>query len=88
MLLGVPCVDYSELDRETTIILSVPGPDYPSRTGHIGMLDGVSFDVHASVAKFAGAKLYNTDESRIEKFVVSRFGNGWIVVDIERRMMP
>ena len=84
VLRGVPCVDYSEIDRDTSIILPVPGPDYPSRTGHIGMLDDVSFNVHAAIAKFAGAKLYNIDEVRIEKYVVSRFGNGWMVVDTDK----
>ena len=88
VLLGTPCVDYSEIDRESTIILPVPGSHYPSRTGHIGMLDDVSFDVHASIAKFAGAKLYNIDETRIEKYAISRFGSGWIVEDIEGRMTP
>jgi len=83
-LLGVPCVDYSEIDRDTGIILPVPGPDYPSRTGHIGMLDDVSFDVHAAIAKFAGAKLYNIDEARIENYVVSRFGNGWMAVHTDK----
>lgn len=62
----------------------MPGPAYPPRTGHIGMLDDVSFDIHAAIAKFAGAQLYNIDEARIEKYVVSRFGNGWIVVEMER----
>jgi hypothetical protein len=84
VLLGVPCVDYSEIDRDTGIILPVPGPDYPSRTGHIGMLDDVSFDVHAAIAKFAGAKLYNIDEARIENYVISRFGNGWMVVHTDK----
>lgn len=76
VLLGVPCVDYSELDRETTIILPVSDCDYPSRTGHIGMLDDVSFDVHATIGKFASARLYNIDATCIEKFAVSRFANG------------
>jgi len=86
VLLGVPCVDYSEIDRDIGIILPVPGPDYPSRTGHIGMLDDVSFDIHAAIARFVGAKLYNIDEARIEKYAISRIGNGWMVVDTERRM--
>jgi hypothetical protein len=88
VLLGVPCVDYSEIDRETAIILPVPGPIYPSRTGSIGMLDGVSFDIHVAIAKFAGAILYNIDEARIEKYVISRYGNGWRIVDTEGRMKP
>lgn len=83
VLLGVPCVDYSEIDRDIGIILPVPGPDYPSRTGHVGMLDDVSFDVYAAIAKFAGAKLYNIDEARIKKYVISRSGGGWTVVDTD-----
>jgi hypothetical protein len=81
VLLGVPCVNYSEIDGDTAIILPVPGLDYPPRIGQIGMLDDVSFDIYAAIAKCAGAKLYNIDEARIEKFAVSRFGNGWMVVD-------
>jgi hypothetical protein len=81
VLLGIPCVDYSEVDRETAIILPVPGPGYPCRTGDIGMLDDVSFDIHAAIARSIGAKLYNIDEARIKRFAVCRAGNGWTVTD-------
>lgn len=77
-------MDYSEIDRDTAIILPVPGPGYPSRTGYIGMLDDVSFDIHIAIAKFAGARLYNIDEACIENYIVSRFGNGWMVVDTDK----
>jgi hypothetical protein len=48
------------------------------------MLDDVSFDIHAAIAKSIGAKLYNIDETRIERYAVSRCGNGWMVVDSRR----
>jgi hypothetical protein len=81
VLLGIPCVDYSEVDRETTIILPVPGPGYPCRTGYVGMLDDVSFDIHAAIARSIGATLYNIDEARIKGFAICRAGNGWMVTD-------
>jgi hypothetical protein len=81
VLLGTPCVDYSEVDRETTIILPVPGPDHPLRTGTIGMLDDVSFDIHAAIARSIGAKLYNIEEARIKRFAICRAGNGWTVTN-------
>lgn len=83
ILRGVPCVDYSEIDRETGIILPVPGPDFPARTGRIGMLDDVSFSVHAAISKFAGATLYNIGNAGIDRYVVSRDGSGWMVIDTE-----
>lgn len=82
-LRGIPCVDYSRLDRETSLILPVPGPDYPARTGHVGMLDDVSFNVHAAIAKFAGATLYNIVGAGVDRYVVSRDGSGWMVVDTD-----
>jgi hypothetical protein len=81
VLLGIPCVDYSDVDRETTIILPVPGSGYLGRTGDIGMLDDVSFDVHAAIARSIGAKLYNIDEARIKRFVICRAGSEWTVTD-------
>ena len=83
VLRGVPCVEYSKLDRETTIIFPVPGPTFPNRTGQIRLLDDVSFAVHAAIANFAGAQLYNIDPGTYERFVVSKYGNGWMVVDTE-----
>lgn len=83
VLRGVPCVEYSKLDRETTIILPVPGPTFPNRTGQIRLLDDVSFAVHAAIANFAGAQLYNIDPRIYEHYVVSKYGNGWMVVDTE-----
>ena len=83
VLRGVPCVDYSKLDRETTIILPVPGPIFPNRTGQIRLLDDVSFAVHAAIASFAGAQLYNIEPRTYEHYVVSKYGNGWMVVDTE-----
>jgi len=83
VLRGVPCVEYSRLDRETTIILPVPGPTFPNRTGQIRLLDDVSFAVHAAIVNFAGAQLYNIDPGNYERYVVSKYGNGWIVVDTE-----
>jgi hypothetical protein len=83
VLRGVPCVEYSRLDRETTIILPVPGPTFPNRTGQIRLLDDVSFAVHAAIANFAGAQLYNIDPGIYERYVVSKYGNGWMVVDTE-----
>ena len=83
ILRGVPCVEYSKLDRETTIILPVPGPTFPNRTGQIGLLDDVSFAVHAAIANFAGAQLYNIERRIYEHYVVSKYGNGWMVVDTE-----
>jgi hypothetical protein len=76
-------VEYSQLDRETSIILPVPGPTYPNRTGQIRLLDDVSFAVHAAIANFAGAQLYNIDPRTYERYVVSKYGNGWMVVDTE-----
>jgi hypothetical protein len=81
VLLGIPCVDYSEVDRDTTIILPVPGPGYPCRTGDVGMLDDVSFDIHAAIARSIGATLYNIEEARIKRFAICRAGNGWTVTD-------
>jgi hypothetical protein len=83
VLRGVPCVEYSKLDRETTIILPVPGPTFPNRTGQIRLLDDVSFAVHAAIARFAGAQLYNIEPRTYEHYVVSKYGNGWMVVDTE-----
>jgi hypothetical protein len=83
VLRGVPCVEYSKLDRETTIILPLPGPRFPNRTGQIQLLDDVSFAVHAAIANFAGAQLYNIDQRIYEHYVVSKYGNGWMVVDTE-----
>jgi len=83
VLRRVPCVEYSKLDRETTIILPVPGPMFPNRTGLIRLLDDVSFAVHAAIANFAGAQLYNIDPRIFERYVVSKYGNGWMVVDTE-----
>jgi hypothetical protein len=83
VLRGVPCVEYSELDRETTIIFPVPGPTFPNRTGQIQLLDDVSFAVHAAIANFAGAQLYNINPGIYERYVVSKYGNGWLVVDTE-----
>jgi hypothetical protein len=81
VLRGVPCVEYSKLDRDTTIILPVPGPTFPNRTGQIGLLDDVSFAVHAAIANFAGARLYNIDQRTYERYVVAIYGNGWMVID-------
>ncbi len=83
VLRGVPCVEYSTLDRETSIILPVPGPIFPNRTGQIRLLDDVSFAVHAAIAKFADAQLYNIDSGIHKRYVVSKYGNGWMVVDTE-----
>ena len=83
VLRGVPCMEYSKLDRETTIILPVPGPTFPNRTGQIRLLDDVSFAVHAAIASFAGAQLYNIEPRTYEHYVVSKYGNGWMVVDTE-----
>ncbi len=83
VLRGVPCVEYTELDRDTTILLPVPGPTYPNRTGQIQLLDDVSFAVHAAIANFAGAQLYNIVPGSYEQYVVSKYGNGWMVVDTE-----
>jgi hypothetical protein len=83
VLRGVPCVEYSTLDRETTIILPLPGPTFPNRTGQIRLLDDVSFAVHAAIASFAGAQLYNIDPGTYERYVVGKFGNSWTVVDTE-----
>ena len=76
-------MEYSKLDRETTIILPVPGPTFPNRTGQIGLLDDVSFAVHAAIANFAGAQLYNIEPRTYEHYVVSKYGNGWMVIDTE-----
>ena len=86
VLRGVPCVEYSQLDRETSIILPVPGPTYPNRTGQIHLLDDVSFAVHAAIAKFAGAQLYNIDPGMVDRYCVTRSGNGWMVVDTEGKL--
>jgi hypothetical protein len=83
VLRGVPCVEYSKLDRETTIIFPVPGPAFPNRTGQIRLLDDVSFAVHAAIANFAGAQLYNIPPRTYERYVVSKYGNSWMVVDRE-----
>ena len=83
VLRGVPCVEYSWLDRDTTILLPVPGPTFPNRTGQIQLLDDVSFSVHAAIANFAGAQLYNIVPGSYEQYVVSKYGNGWMVVDTE-----
>jgi hypothetical protein len=83
VLRGVPCVEYSRLDRETTIVFPVPGPTFPNRTGQIQLLDDVSLGVHAAIASFAGAQLYNIDPRSYERYVVSKYGNGWMVVDTE-----
>ena len=83
VLRGVPCVEYSRLDRDTTILLPVPGPTFPNRTGQIQLLDDVSFSVHAAIANFAGAQLYNIVPGSYEQYVVSKYGNGWMVVDTE-----
>ena len=83
ILRGVPCVEYSELDRKTTIILPVPGPTFPNRTGSVRLLDDVSFTVHTTIANFAGAHLYNIDPRTYERYVVARYGNGWMVIDTE-----
>lgn len=83
VLRGVSCVDYSRLDRETSIILPVPSSMYPNRTGQIRLLDDVSFAVHAAIAQFAGAQLYNIDSGIYERYVVSQYGNGWMVIDTE-----
>lgn len=83
VLRQVPCVEYSKLDRETTIILPVPGPTFPNRTGQIRLLDDVSFAVHAAIASFAGAQLYNIDPGTYERYVVAKYRNSWTVVDTE-----
>ena len=83
VLRGVACVEYIELDRETTIILPVPGPTYPNRTGPVHLLDDVSFTLHAAIANSAGAHLYNVDPRTYERSVVSKLGNGWLVIDTE-----
>jgi len=83
VLRGVPCVEYSKLDRETTIILPVPGPTFPNRTGQIRLLDDVSFAIHAAIASFAGVQLYNIEPRTYEHYVVSKYGNGWMVNDTE-----
>ena len=83
VLRGIPCVEYSNLDRETSIILPVPSPTYPNRTGQIRLLDDVSFAIHAALANFAGAQLYNINRGTYERYVVSKYGNGWIVIDTE-----
>jgi len=88
VLRGVPCVEYSKLDREITIILPVPGPTFPNRTGQIRLLDDVSFAVHAAIANFAGAQLYNIDPRSYEHYVVSKYGNGWMVVNTENEKSP
>jgi hypothetical protein len=51
--------------------------------GQIHLLDDVSFAVHAAIANFAGAQLYNIDTGTYERYVVSKYGNGWMVVDTE-----
>jgi hypothetical protein len=86
VLRGVPCVEYSQLDQETSIILPVPGPTYPSRTGQIHLLDDVSFAVHAAIAKFAGAQLYNIAPGMVDRYCLTRSGNGWMVVDTEGKI--
>jgi hypothetical protein len=83
VLRRVPCVEYSKVDRETMIILPVPGPTFPNRSGQIRLLDDVSFAVHAAIVNFAGAQLYNIDPGTYERYVVSKYGNGWMVVDTE-----
>jgi hypothetical protein len=83
VLRGVPCVGYSKLDRETTIILPIPGPTFPNPTGQVRLLDDVSFAVHAAIANFAGAQLYNIDPGTYERYVVSKYGNDWMVIDTE-----
>lgn len=84
VLRGVPCVDYFKLDRETTIILPVPGLTFPNRAGQIRLLDDVSLAVHAAIANFAGARLYNIDPRIYEHYIVLKDGsNGWMVIDTE-----
>src|SRR5512141_630947 len=87
VLRGVPCVEYTELDRDTAIILPVPGPTYPNRTGQIQLLDDVSFAVHGAIANFAGAQLYNIVPGSYEQYVVSKYGNGWMVIDTENEKL-
>jgi hypothetical protein len=72
------CMEYSKLDREATIILPALGPTFPNRTGPIRLPHDVSFAVHAAVANFAGAQLYNIDPRIYEHYIVFRDGsNGW-----------
>ena len=83
VLRGVPCVEYTKLDRETTIILPVPGPTFSNSMGQIHLLDDVSFAVHAAIAKFADVQLYHIDPGTYGRYVISKYGSGWMVVDTE-----
>jgi hypothetical protein len=86
LLLGIPSVDYSALDRDTCIILPVPETDCLCGAQEVGMLDSVPFGIYAAIARYEGAILYNLTQADLEEYIVSRAGSKWRVTQKESIM--